>query len=242
MAWENLLKKGIDIFSEEHHLTHQLNFSLKSPINPFPTFYFIFNCETSEIAYISPELIEVLGYKEEEFTIQLLLDYIHPEDHSIFIQHETKALEFCKQLSPELQDKYCVMHDFRIKTKSETYVWIQQQAYACEVKNGVLKKTLVIHSNITNLNHYDKYKLHFIGLNGYPSYYNVQDSCTTYTQKEKEILNLMVQGLSSDAISKKLNKSIHTIRNHRKSILKKSGCENVQELLVNAARTSWYNK
>lgn len=239
MDWENLLKKGMEVFSQETNINGDVNFMMNKPIDPFPSYYFIFNCESAEIDYISPELKNVLGYEAHEYSIRFLLDYIHSDDHPIFIQHETKALEFCKQLSADLQTKYCVMHNFRLKTKAGHYIWIQQQSYACEVKDGVLKKTMVIHSNINNFKSYHKHELHFIGLDGHPSYHNIQKSFTLYTKREQEILRLMVQGLTSLAIAKKLQRSIHTIRNHRKTILEKSKCENVQELLVKAVRESW---
>lgn len=247
MAWENLLKKGMDIFSEENTGKDAVNFLLKNAINPFPSYYFIFNCETSEIEYTSPDITRVLGYEPNEFNIQLLLEYIHPEDHTIFIQHETKALEFCRQLAPELQDKYYVIHDFRMKTKTGASVRIQQRSYACEIRNNVLKKTMVIHSDISQLKNHQEAELHFIGINGETSYLNVHRELEKkitfinklFSKKEIEILRYMVQGIKSEDIAQLTDRSIFTIRNHRKKILKKSGCNNVQELLVKAVQEGW---
>lgn len=49
----------------------------------------------------------------------------------------------------------------------------------------------------------------------------------------------MIQGMTSENIAKKLNRNIYTIRNHRKSILKKSSCRNIQELFIKATREGW---
>jgi len=81
-------------------------------------------------------------------------------------------------------------------------------------------------------------KLSFIGMQDAPSYYNVHLSEVftiankLFTPKEQEILNYMVQGKKSEEIALLLERSIYTIRNHRKNILQKSGCLNLQELLT----------
>jgi DNA-binding CsgD family transcriptional regulator len=51
------------------------------------------------------------------------------------------------------------------------------------------------------------------------------------TVREKEILSLIFQGLSSKAIAERLFTSIHTISTHRKNILQKLDCKNVAELM-----------
>lgn len=106
-------------------------------------------------------------------------------------------------------------------------------------------RTLAIFTDLTHLNIQGIPKLSFIGMQGAPSYYNVhlKDefllSLNIFTKKELEILQYVVQGLKSKDIAEKLQRSIHTIRNHRKHILEKSGCDNVQELLVKSIREGW---
>lgn len=245
MAWENLLKKGMAVFGEEHELKNSIDFSLLHAIDPFPSYYFIFNCEQSEIEYTSPEIKNVLGYEQDELNIKHLMAYIHPEDHAVFIAHETKALEFCQRLKPELQEKYYILHDFRMKTKSGDFIRIQQRSYACEIKNGVVKKTMVVHSDISSLKNDGQAELNFIGIDGQPSYYNVplQDDVQTrnnlFTKTEQQILQHVVKGKTSKAIAKELHRSVFTVQTHRKNILKKSGCNSVQELLVKSIQEGW---
>lgn len=52
-----------------------------------------------------------------------------------------------------------------------------------------------------------------------------------FTPREKEIILLVSEGLSSEQISRQLYLSLHTVKTHRKNILKKSNASNFYELL-----------
>jgi len=51
-----------------------------------------------------------------------------------------------------------------------------------------------------------------------------------FTDREKEIVLLMLLGITNKNISSNLNISQHTVATHRKNILAKSNCSGVQEL------------
>ncbi len=245
MDWENLLEKGREAFGQHHELKNSVDFTMLQAIDPFPSYYFIFNCENSEVDYTSPNIKNVLGYEPHELKIESLMEFLHPEDQSDFIAHETKALAFCQNLKPELQEKYYILHDFRMKTKSGDFVRIQQRSYACEIKNGVVKKTLVLHTNISSIKTHNQSVLHIIGLQGEPSFYNlhlndeVNENINYLTKTEKQILKYVMNGMTSKSIAAQLNRSIFTVRTHRKNILKKSGCNSIPELLAKSIREGW---
>ena len=50
---------------------------------------------------------------------------------------------------------------------------------------------------------------------------------TLLTIREKEILKLVLDELSSQAIASQLNLSVRTVDTHRKNILRKTGCKSV---------------
>jgi len=51
------------------------------------------------------------------------------------------------------------------------------------------------------------------------------------TNREKEILVLIAGGMSGKQIAAKLGIAENTVANHRKSLLKKTGCRNMAELI-----------
>lgn len=50
---------------------------------------------------------------------------------------------------------------------------------------------------------------------------------TQLTEREKEILKLVLEEFTSDAIASQLNLSIRTIETHRKNIMRKTGCKSL---------------
>ncbi len=59
------------------------------------------------------------------------------------------------------------------------------------------------------------------------------------TQRESEILRLLIQGKTSKDISNQLNISINTVNSHRASLLKKTNSKNTAELILWSATYSF---
>jgi len=57
-----------------------------------------------------------------------------------------------------------------------------------------------------------------------------------FSQREKEIVCMIANGLSSKEIAKELNLSVKTIETHRANIMKKMGARNVAEMIKQAVR------
>lgn len=233
-------------------VSEQIDLSQKELINQYMDvfhfgeyFYVIFNTGTAEMEYVSPTIEHVLGYKPEDFYLQVVIDNIYPDDLPYYYHYEQSAVRFFSSLNEDLFFKYKFAYDYRLKTKNGSYKRVQQQIVPIYYfpEGGV--RTLGIFTDLTHLNITGIPKLSFIGMQGAPSYYNVHQNdeffqaTHIFSKKEQEVLALMVEGLTSEAIAQKLIRSIHTIRNHRKNILTKSNCENLQELLVRAVREGW---
>jgi DNA-binding CsgD family transcriptional regulator len=141
---------------------------------------------------------------------------------------------------------YKVSYDYRIKKKDDTYVRILQQVITISYdQDGRLLRTLGIHTDISHIKDKGSPSLSFIGLNGEPSYYNVNVKqlfkATTFqiTPREREILCLLLNGKSSSAIASFLNLSKQTIDTHRKNLLGKTQCNNTAELIAKSIQNGW---
>ena len=55
------------------------------------------------------------------------------------------------------------------------------------------------------------------------------------TPKEKEVLSLLAQGLSSKEIASNLSISVHTVESHRKNLRFKFDAKNSSELIMKAS-------
>jgi DNA-binding NarL/FixJ family response regulator len=59
------------------------------------------------------------------------------------------------------------------------------------------------------------------------------------TPREREVLQLLAEGLSNQAIARQLSISVKTVESHRSSIMSKLGLSNKTELVRFALRQGW---
>ena len=137
-------------------------------------YYYIFNLQNYDFEFISKEVEAVLGYGTVEMSVPFFMDKIHPEDRPWFLNFENTAVTFLAQLPMEKLMKYKRRYDYRVKKKDGSYIRILHQAMVVEHdENGHVLRSLAVHTDITDLKPEGKPVLSFIGLDGEPSYINV---------------------------------------------------------------------
>lgn len=207
--------------------------------------YVIFNTKSADFDYIDSKVFNILGIPLEKFTLENVLEKIHPNDIDFFLTYEKKAVKFFSNLDENLLYKYKFSYDYRIKVGIDQYKRILQQTTPIQYFDDGGARTLVVFTDISHLKIDGIPVLSFIGLDGAPSYYNIYKKfdfllCEKiFTKRETEILSLMVSGKTSEQISNLLFISIYTVNNHRKNILRKSGCATINELIVKSIREGW---
>ncbi|ALJ01435.1 hypothetical protein DC20_13055 [Rufibacter tibetensis] len=174
------------------------------------------------------------------------MDNIHPDDLPWFLNFENAVTEFFLKLPPGKSMKYKVRYDYRIKKANGQYIRILQQVVTIQADEaGGVLRTLGVHTDISHLKKEGKPVLSFIGLDGEPSYIDVNAKVVFSPQKEvlskreKEILSLLISGNHSLEISDKLYISQHTVNTHRRNILAKTGVASTSELVARAVREGW---
>lgn len=209
-------------------------------------YYMVFNLPETKFDIISDEMVQVLGYEKNEITVPSFISNIHPDDQPWFLNFENKVVEFFSTLRSDQVTNYKIRYDYRIRKKNGDYIRILQQTVTLqfEGENQVVR-TLVVHTDISHLKRDGLPVLSFIGLNGEPSYINVdvKELFTTakeiITKRERQILTLLVKGDDSKTIASKLDISKQTVDTHRKNLLKKTGCENTASLIAMAIKNGW---
>lgn len=211
-----------------------------------PSYYFVFNPSIQKIEFTSNSMESILDIPSSTLSLEYILSHIHPDDLNRMADFETAVVAFKKKLPPEKLMKYKSRYNYRLRTSKGVYLHILQQSVTVQVdEEGKILRNLIFHTDITELTDFKEMKLSFIGLDNEPSFESIQPllkfskSKELFSKREIEILKLVVQGLTSEEIAQKLFRSIHTIRSHRKKILEKSECHNLQELLVKSVREGW---
>ena len=211
-------------------------------------YFYIFNLSTVEVEFVSEQAESVLGYPLEEFSPQMFISKLHPEDADRFVHYEQASSEFFEKLEPTERLKYKMSYDFRVRCADNNYKWILQQVSIIQLSDsGAVVRTLGVHTDITPLKAGNRPSgLSLIGLDGAPSYPNLvvapgsgTSSPSLFSSREIEILKLILLGKKTAEIAEILFVSKHTISVHRKNMLRKSGCASFFEIGKKAAIEGW---
>jgi DNA-binding CsgD family transcriptional regulator len=212
------------------------------------SYFFISDIKNSSTGNFSKGTFDVLGYDSEDMSLEKMLSIVHPADLPIIIGFESKVMEFFKALPVEKMFKYKVRYDFKMQHRLGHYVRLLQQVITIETdENGAIVKTMGIHSDITDLKKEGLPVLSFIGLDGEPTYENVQVEGNfsflkpeeRFSKREKEILNKLIQGKTSEEIAKELFISKDTVNTHRRNMLSKCEVKNTIELVNRSVKNGW---
>ena len=194
------------------------------------SYYFIFDCSLNVISFMNAAFETITGYDPNTFTVEDLIETMHPDDQPYFFECEDNDLQFKNKLRFNEHFNYLYSYTYRFRIKAGYYITIKQTCQALEVNNkGDLTKTLVIHQRINDYTArpandrriYDKTR----------NIYLDTENCYKLTKRELEILNLVQQGLNSADIAEKLCTSKYTIDTHRKNILNKTNSNNFIDLI-----------
>jgi len=208
-------------------------------------YHYIFNCAETRMEFVHPNIQGVLGYAPNDFSIELLLAIIHPDDLHYFLNFENTVTRFFNQLSPDKILKYKVRYDYRIKKADGNYVRILQQVVTIQSSEvGGVIRVMGVHTDITHLKKETVSNLSFIGLEDEPSFIDVATSdvflpIQILTKREKQILKLMAEGKNSIIIADELSLSKNTIITHRKNMLRKTDLHTTMDLVMKAMIEGW---
>src|SRR5690606_28231707 len=120
-------------------------------------------------------------------------------------------------------------YDFRMRCKDNTCKRLLQQVIPIQSdEDGAVLRTFVVFTDISHLKQNNRMVLSLIGMDGEPSYIDVQPirELIPYkdilTKRERQIFQMMAQGATSKDIAAALGIHVNTVSTHRKNILKKT--------------------
>ncbi|WGL15597.1 LuxR C-terminal-related transcriptional regulator [Microbulbifer bruguierae] len=207
-----------------------------------PHYHYVFDLFDLSLLYVSPEVENIHGLDAESVTFQDILQQIHPEDMDFVSRAEATAIRiFQQRIGIGKITDYKISYCFRFRVKDGSYHLFNHQAIVLSTDaTGAIAKALNVHTDISHLAAENNYQLSLIGMNGEPSYLNIevdgqleaaQPSHPLFSKREVSVIRLVSQGLTSAEIAERLKLSEFTIKNHRKRILKKADCQNMNQLL-----------
>lgn len=215
---------------------------------PGEFYYYIFDFVSMSFTFMSDSYQSIIGLDPKEITIDRFLARTHPDDVDYFSRCESIAAQFLfEHLHPEEIFNYKVNYCFRLKTANDSYQLFLHQSTGISLDdNGRLGSVFGVHSNISHLTDTNNHKISFIGLNGAPSFRNInvfgQEEVKfntipiDLTPRELEILRLIADGNTAREIAELLFIAEPTVRKHRENLLKKTNSKNTAHLINNSIR------
>jgi len=235
-------KKYPEIFaSEEMVVSNEPILKLLSEIFIGGDFYYyIIDTQRQTLSFQHPNLCSIHGLITMPTHLQHIINLIHPEDIPFVLRAEEycygKVAEIGTQHIRDLKSCYC----FRMRVADGSYRLFHHQAIQpVTAGNGGMIRSLNIHTDIHHLTSQNSYIATLMGINGRSDFYQadlsnefiVQKTDQLLSKREREILPLIAEGLSSETIAQRLGISRHTVSQHRKNILRKTGTHNNRGLI-----------
>ena len=244
--WEQNAPKYVSDSQEKYNYALELSNRLAHFFQPGEFYFYVFDVSKAQFEHVSAGIEKVLGYKQEEVTLEFFFDKLHPEDQLVFINYEHELGKFLARLTPEKKLKYKVRMDFRVRKCDGSYARILHQVMVLELgEDGNLLRSFGVHTDISHLKMEGKPSLSFIGFDGEPSFVNVQVGeeliplKEMLSKREKEVLIQIMNGLQNREIADLLEISKATVDKHRKNMLEKTGSKNSGELISRAIKNGW---
>lgn len=232
---------NICVKSVEHNM-NEFNRLITFIFSPGPYYYYIVDFFDMGINQVSSSIKSILGLNPETITFYDIIDCIHPEDLSFVSQAEEMALNHIYSvIGKEKILKYKICYNFRFKIADGSYQLFHHQALILSVDDeGRFSKSLNIHTNINHITTVNNYNIHLVSIEDQTDIIKLElnnenksvkvSSC--FSKRECEIINLISLGFKNTDIAQKLFISEHTVKNHRKNILKKSGSKSSSALIA----------
>ena len=180
--------------------------------------------------------LEILGYGGMDLDeVGSYHTLIHPDDLPLVLDAEMQMHRYLKGKPAAEKKEYKLAYDYRVKAASGEYMRFIHQLSIFETdRSGSAWILLVISDVLERFPLSTKPRRMLIHL---PTRKNVlflgehEWGEAIATKREKEILELIGQGMDSRQISEKLFISVHTVNNHRQNILRKSCTNNITQAI-----------
>jgi DNA-binding CsgD family transcriptional regulator len=224
----------------EEHIKKLIELDFYYPYNS--TFYCITNTVHQNFEFISKNFKACTGLSAEKM-ISGGMDYywslFHPEDIPLWLKSLNDLMTFTMtELNDEQRKKMSYTWNYRIKTTNNKYVNIIQNTTPLQF--DAHNKPIIGMAHYTVLDSNLKMDIcatakYLNAQNEYETLFYKNQSTSNLldliTNRERDIIRLLISKNKSEEISEKLNISKHTVDTHRRNILKKLNIDSTFELM-----------
>ena len=196
--------------------------------------------EEQNIIYWNQAAQDILGFAFGEIANQLCYEILAGcDDHDRSICHE-----HCRVAVTALKGGTLTNFDASVRTKADGLRWVNLSTFTFPANNGGTGRVLVhLFRDVTHRKQQEQFIDQVLAaaknlqnetssqaLSSAP----VESRTTDLTEREREVLSLLAQGLSANDIARSLSITSSTVRNHIRNILQKLHVHNRLEAVIYA--------
>ncbi len=193
---------------------------------------YVLNFKTREV--ISRVGVEdMLGYKDHEFNFNSLVNYVHPEDVDALTSVMYAVVDYVT--ANHTIHELALSMTYRVRKKNGNYIKVLRQT---SIGRHKYDPQVIYHNNILTDISFMKSGPAVEWTFDAPDFnsdtikmYVPQSNAQFFSAREREVLELIDKGYTSNAIAKALFISKHTVDTHRRKMLQKTGSPNAIALL-----------
>ena len=198
-------------------------------------FFAFADFSTQRILYMSPNVKNVLGYDPEEFDLNKIYEIIHPDDRKAVFEIGKMVLNReMNYIAGESHSHFTYYLTYRAKMKNGRYTRISRTISRHIHPVGGIYELVVIR-DISHVHCGTKVTFSLLGLRPFREMPGVAGGSPVISKREQEIIYHISRGLTSRRIAYELNISEFTVNTHRKNIMRKTGTNNLVDMLIFAA-------
>ena len=212
-------------------------------VPPGPRFYLVVNLNTYKYEYVGKGQRLLTGYSNEQVSregISFQLANLHPEDGEYIVKRSyPRFTEILSGFSPEGQKNILLQNNYRFRHKEGHYVHLIEQNWVMETDEKGAPQLMLTHVYQLPMIHPFRVNVIIKELLPDQSYevlyateFPEPEEKVSLSQREAEVMSLLAEGLNSEGIGQRLSISFHTVRTHRKNMLKKLGMKSTNELIA----------
>ena len=217
---------------------------------PGNSYCYVVNLYNFELEYVSDSVELFLGRSASEIDLKDLMQTITPDELEL-ITHKSKLISnfYTCFLDKSSVLNYKNLFSYRMKDATGQIRTMLYQAVPLSVlENGAPEHVFCIQTDVSHLKITTTNTVSFVHLNGGKNYLNIDiaggvfdpENCESagcdllkqLTRREIEIVRALSGGLNAEEIAARLHLSPHTVRTHRRNILRKTDCTNTTELVA----------
>lgn len=209
-------------------------------------YWFIHNNTEMKLKWVSENIHQLTPYTKEDWlnqSLQFIIEQFHVEDRSYVLA----AIKFASETYQDMNNNKRKDFKFNIYARAlnahNEYTWVMIQIPDIYInKRGKIESILYIVYDLSHFRIINKPLISVIDyMSGKMMYYykyfeqgikEIETKFPVITDREKQILKLMGQGLNSPEIAKELFISYHTVENHKRNLRKKTNTKTSAELMV----------